>query len=918
MSLEQSKLSKTEWIGIEKPLTENEQKILEFVQLGFENVNIRKSKTVTLLSHLKIEFTPAIEEYIFVTYFKSDIDDLKLQYKLTCELKTQKIPKITKADQIRLQKCKPNDIKTSNHGIIEYIILKLLAELIQLHKKHSDNWVVNFFTVSKLIATESAKHMNKFVITFTKSCLSTMSRLINYVDVINLAPKCIEQNELLTSISDMTLFTYQKELFTTLANNRETPKLILLSAPTSSGKTLSVSIVAKHYRVIFVCAARHVGLAQARASISLGRKVAIAFGCDTASDIRLHYSAIQVGGYDRDYRSGNIRRVDNTMGKNVEIIICDIKSYLVSMYYLMSFNPDSSSIVTFWDEPTISLDYATHELHPIISENWKENLIPNMVLMSATLPTIDDIPEIRTSFCEKFGQNAECKNIISHECRKSISMIDNNGFVIMPHFYASTFAKLKEIREHLAEYLTVLRYLDLTEVVKFLMFAEKSDWVPARQKISHRFTQISDITMETIKQYYLDVLCLIDEQSWGLVHTWAHLPSIRIQRIAPNIPAEELQQMRQIRKINSQTSMPPTTPMHIGSNLQGQPLERIVSLPVPSPSPPVDLLRPFVTDKCALYMTTYDAYTITDGPAAFLTEDVNKILSFCIHEAKIPAMIMGEIKTRISENDNINAQILAIEKEIDDLDTQADANVMHNDTKYAAKCAGSKIPEKSKDSKKIKQDDDDAADGSRTNKNNSNGQIRMKLAELERLRNMVKSISLSDIYVPNKSAHINKWASNAAFNIGTPFTCNLSDEYITRIMRLTGIDEKWKIGMLMGIGIVAKSNDIVSAEERRAVDKGQTAYQEILKELTDQQMLYMIIVSSDFIFGYNSMLSHGYISRDLILTQEKFIQSLGRFGRGDQKCPTIRLRDNSTIELLYFTQDIDNKPEIVNMRRMFC
>ena len=71
---------------------------------------------------------------------------------------------------------------------------------------------------------------------------------------------------------------------------------------------------------------RDVGLALAKAAISMGRKVAFAFGCSDAEGIRLHYGAAK--DFTRDRRSGAIRRVDNSVGDRVEIIISDLKSYI--------------------------------------------------------------------------------------------------------------------------------------------------------------------------------------------------------------------------------------------------------------------------------------------------------------------------------------------------------------------------------------------------------------------------------------------------------------------------------------------------------------------------------------------------------------------------------------------------------------
>ena len=50
-----------------------------------------------------------------------------------------------------------------------------------------------------------------------------------------------------------------------------------------------------------------------------------------------------------------------------------------------------------------------------------------------------------------------------------------------------------------------------------------------------------------------------------------------------------------------------------------------------------------------------------------------------------------------------------------------------------------------------------------------------------------------------------------------------------------------------------------------------------MKELATTQKLFMIIASTDYIFGTNYQFCHGYISKDLeAMTQEKAIQAVGR------------------------------------------
>ena len=121
-------------------------------------------------------------------------------------------------------------------------------------------------------------------------------------------------------------------------------------------------------------------------------------------------------------------------------------------------------------------------------------------------------------------------------------------------------------------------------------------------------------------------------------------------------------------------------------------------------------------------------------------------------------------------------------------------------------------------------------------------------------------------------------------------------------MMLEDVENSWKVLLLMGIGVFTNHESI--------------AYTEIMKSLADQQKLYIIIASSDYIYGTNYQFCHGYLSKDLDMTQEKIIQAMGRIGRNNiQQDYTIRFRDDAQI-LKLFTSETD-KPEIVNMNRLF-
>ena len=94
-------------------------------------------------------------------------------------------------------------------------------------------------------------------------------------------------------------------------------------------------------------------------------------------------------------------------------------------------------------------------------------------------------------------------------------------------------------------------------------------------------------------------------------------------------------------------------------------------------------------------------------------------------------------------------------------------------------------------------------------------------------------------------------------------------------------------------------------------------YLEIMKTLAYEQKLFIIIASTDYIYGTNYMFSHGYIGKDLTqMTQQKIIQAMGRIGRNKvQQDYTVRFRDNAMIDRLF--NKCDYNLEAVNMNKLF-
>ena len=97
------------------------------------------------------------------------------------------------------------------------------------------------------------------------------------------------------------------------------------------------------------------------------------------------------------------------------------------------------------------------------------------------------------------------------------------------------------------------------------------------------------------------------------------------------------------------------------------------------------------------------------------------------------------------------------------------------------------------------------------------------------------------------------------------------------------VDSDKKMLLLLGIGMFVDEN---TANLR---------YMEVMKRLATEQQLFMILASSDYIYGTNYQFCHGFIGKDLKeMTQQKTIQAMGRIGRNQtQQEYTIRFRDDA-------------------------
>ena len=869
MDLKQRKLNKSEWDSIEVPVSQDELEVLKLIQKGAENVNIKYNKIDSLFSFLKIEVSEEMEDYLYNKYFAEKVQAIVKKSKTTfIKISVDSKPKIKKADLIRLEK---NTVEHIQKLVIqEQLLIRAVENILFCKLKDDDVWTQHYYSLF-LLTRNTVPNTNRHITSLATLVLAEFEEQVDISYLIRSAVDCVEKNDTILKYGDMNLYEHQKEIFTVCKHLGA--KLVLYIAPTGTGKTLTPIGLSETKRVIFVCAARHVGLALARAAISAGKKIAFAFGCGSAADIRLHYFAAKE--VTRNYKTGGIWKVDNSIGDKVEIMICDIKSYLPAMLYMCAFN-EPADIITFWDEPTITFDYAEHEFHPLIQKNWKENMIPNMVLSSATLPKQHEIPLTVADFMMRFPGATIC-NIVSNDCKKSIPIINNNGQVVLPHYLFENYDQILETVRHCENYLTLLRYFDLKEVVRFIQYVnEHAGFIPKNATFARYFGSLEDITMIKIKLYYLKLLKSVDPISWpGL---YQHFQDTREKRIQPNTTIDSAgAKMRKIASVG-----PGVEVERKPNSLAGAPLARLSSeqpLSVKQPIEPVEPIKSIQASSgnCAIYVTTKDAYTLTDGPTIFLAQDVEKIAKFCIQQANIPAKVMADIEDKLHFNSKITEKIDRCEKDIEDLEEKKGITTTGTDGK--------------KNDHKLNRQNEE---------NPQEKDIKKTYKELEMLRSLVKVARLNELFVPNMEGHLKKWAEE--LEPKTAFTSKIEDAIISQIMAIHDVKDSWKVLLLMGIGVFTNHNSI--------------EYTEVMKNLADQQRLYLIIASSDYIYGTNYQFCHGYLSKDLQLTQEKIIQAMGRIGRNNvQQDYTARFRDDEQIVKL-FTAEAD-KPEIINMNTLF-
>lgn len=835
MDFAQTKLTKKEWESIEAQVSMDEKEILKMIDQGYENPDIFQNKNVSLLNFLKMEQDENLHSILYEKYFEEKINKTLKKYgTFKFNIDTKKLKKLSSTDSIRISNLDQN-ICTSKDKIFEFLIIDLCYNIMKYSKKGKSNFVSYLYSLIHVLKSSITK-INIHILEFAEIIISRYSPNISADHILQNASLYIEKNEYTMKYKDQRLFSHQKTIYNIFKSHRNEPKLVLYCAPTGTGKTLTPIGLSNSHKIIFVCVARHIGLSLAKSAINVGKKVAFAFGCKTASDVRLHYNAVK--DYERNYKTGGIFKADNTVGDKVDIIICDVKSYLVSMNYMLAFNA-KEDIIMFWDEPTISLDCEKHELHNVIHDNWSQNSIPNVVLSCATLPRNSEITDVLNDYRIRFG--SRIFNVFSNDYQKSIPILDKSNYCVLIHTLYESYEDMRKCVEYCEENKTLLRYFDLERVVRFINIVLARNVLDEDMNIDTYFNgDIGNITMNSIKQYYLDVLRSIPQEHWKNIY---------------NI-------CKQYDDPKFGTGITRTTSLQYPSysKLDSIDLKRTYSVFDES------VKKPKVS-KNGILFTTQDAHTLTDGPTIYLCEDVNKIGNFYLQQSNIPTPEFQKLLAKISKNNDLTKKIDELEKQIEN-EMEKNEQGEHGTEKV----------------EKLKM----------------NNECRKFVSEIEKLRKKVMLISLDYKYIPNSRPHQSTWIGDDF--VDNAFSPHIGEEFVRQILLLQ-IENNLKVLLLLGIGVLIKD--------------GNADYLELMKVLAQSQHLFIIIASSDYIYGTNYQFCHGVIGKDINnMTQQKTIQSLGRIGRGNiQQSYTVRFRDDDMIRKLFEQQDYNL--EAINMNRLF-
>ena len=451
-----SKLTKAEWERTENPVAAKELKVLRFLCAAAQDPTLKTNDCITLYQYLKVEVSPKMDrvlaEYLDKGVIPANADS---------------------ATKIRLERSSNKSIPP---GVYEKRLISAMAT-----KDPVEAYFATYYLSRLAVARPNPLVQEKaaqFLKAYTPDLRETVLR----------APQLFQ----LCDVPDLKLYEYQREMF------ELEPGLVILTAPTGTGKTLlPIGLAEKGHRILYVCD-RPTALDFAQKCVSVGRKVAFAFGCKGPEDVRLHRSAATA--FKKNKHTGGVGKIDNLVGDAVEVVIADVASaeYAIQWWAFQKVNYD----LLYWDEPDKDKHTdADRTLWPAAKQAWRANTAQFIVLSSATLPLA--MPELEADYRRKFDG---CP--VHHVGRNTVYngtqvlLLNAENEVVMPHHVSLTSAATIRANPSL------LRYVDLQQAVEVLKTT--TGWEEHIQTMDEACNPIA------IKMAYVAVMHLAAQQKYKM------------------------------------------------------------------------------------------------------------------------------------------------------------------------------------------------------------------------------------------------------------------------------------------------------------------------------------------------------------------------------------------------------------------
>lgn len=538
--LSQTKLNEEEWSSIERPVENRmESKIICMINNGYHNTSLSFKTFVYIHEYIKLN--QSFDFLIYSNFFEKSIKKLNKNDILNINTKIKQLVKsfskskmnivtqstITKKDKIKfdnsiklLENIRSSSITPNSDTpkIVEFIVenelksfAKYLGRYFDSHKetkrqkdKAHSKLMYHLYNLHylKQLSDSDEYATNQILSNIIEHVIHNFDYLMNSKIVLEISPKILEENYI-HNYKKIQLFDHQKDIFKFFRENKHNSKMVFYCAPTSSGKTLTPIGLSNEYKVIFMCASKHIGLSLAKYAYHCKKHIGFAFGCESFDDIRLNYNAIAQFNIDKNGK----KYPDHSNGSKVDIMICDVKSFIHASEYMAKFHEKDETIL-FWDEPTITMDYEEHPLHDTIYMNCKANKIPNIVFSSATLPSKDEL-QLLCKCLESSFDDVLIKHIETIDEFSNVTLYEPNKSIVMPHTHFVDYNDLKSfLKKNGSRYFKFYSLKNCVQcILDFAQFNKETN------DFYHRMIpNFKTVTMQHIKSWYKYILVNIETQ----------------------------------------------------------------------------------------------------------------------------------------------------------------------------------------------------------------------------------------------------------------------------------------------------------------------------------------------------------------------------------------------------------------------